>query len=570
MEGSMAYDLVIRNGVVVDGTGLAAERADVGVIGDRVASVGRITERGHEEIDAEGRFVSPGFVDAHTHMDAQIFWDPLGTSSCWHGVTSVVMGNCGFTLAPARADQRRLVVANLERAEDISAEAIAQGVEWRWETFAEYVDVLDQLPKGINYGPQVGHSALRTFVMGERAFTEAATGDDLAGLDAALRDAMRAGALGFSTTRSPSHETSDDRPVASRQAEWSEVDALVHALSELGTGAFQLASEPGAQSHDPDRRADYFGRLRDLAVSSGVPVMIDLNPSRPESSWRMQAMDETAAAGGRLYGMTHSRGIAVTLSFRTRLPFDRLPEWRAFRAQPVEQQLVSLRDPAVRAALVRAVDGATYGRAIGAEARPPDYDRMFVMSAPMPPYETVASFAARRGTSPIEAMIDLAVESDYDQFFIQQIAAYDDDALVAAMRHPRAIMTFSDSGAHVSQMSDCSIQTHLLAYWVRERQQFTVEEAVRMLSLQPARAWRLRDRGVLREGAFADINVFDLDRLTPRMPELVHDLPGGARRLIQRSTGFDATVVNGQVVLRDGEPTGNLPGRVLKNRLAAA
>src|SRR6478752_1520707 len=232
----MAYDLVIRNGTVVDGSGLGSFRADVGIVGDRIAFVGRILDRANREIDAEGHVITPGFIDGHTHMDAQILWDPLGTCSCWHGVTSVVMGNCGFTLAPARHDQRHLVVRNLERAEDIAAEAMAAGIDWTWETFPEYLDTLDRAPKGINYAAQIGHSALRTWAMGERGFEQAASEDDLAIMERELRDALRAGAIGFSTSRTPNHQTSDDRPVASRLAEWSEIQRLVGVMSDAGAG----------------------------------------------------------------------------------------------------------------------------------------------------------------------------------------------------------------------------------------------------------------------------------------------------------------------------------------------
>jgi N-acyl-D-aspartate/D-glutamate deacylase len=260
----MSYDLVVRNGTVIDGSGLARYRADVGVRHGRIVAVGRLKEKGRREIDAEGHVVAPGFIDAHTHMDAQIAWDPLGTSSCWHGVTSVVMGNCGFTLAPARAHQRHLVVRNLERAEDISADAMAAGITWSWETYPEYLDALDRLPKGINYAGYVGHSALRTWAMGERAFEEEATSDDIDVMTRELRDALRAGAIGFTTSRTFNHQTSDDRPVASRLANWDEVVTLVRVMGDLGAGIFELAGEDVGRNDE--RRTHYLDRVRALAV----------------------------------------------------------------------------------------------------------------------------------------------------------------------------------------------------------------------------------------------------------------------------------------------------------------
>ena len=306
---------MIRGGTVVDGSGLASYRADVAVRDSRIASIGRIRERGREEIDAEGCVVTPGFIDGHTHMDAQVFWDPLGRSSCYHGITTVVMGNCGFTLAPASLEQQALVVRNLERAEDISGAAMAQGISWTWATFAEYLDAVERRPLGINYAANIGHSALRTFVMGERAFDGPASDDELVAMERELRDALHAGAIGFTTSRSDQHETSDDRPVASRLASWDEVRHLVGVLGDLGTGIFQKTNEPAAQSPDSGVRDEYFARLRDLNLETGVPFTFAAGGSPT-----LAFIDETCAAGGRMFGLTHSRGVSVLTSFNER-PF---------------------------------------------------------------------------------------------------------------------------------------------------------------------------------------------------------------------------------------------------------
>jgi N-acyl-D-aspartate/D-glutamate deacylase len=561
------FDLVIRNGTVVDGSGLAPYRADVGVRGGRIARIGRIRDRGREEIDAEGHVVTPGFIDGHTHMDAQVFWDQLGTCSCWHGISTVVMGNCGFTLAPSKPDQRELVVRNLERAEDISPAALAAGVEWSWERFRGYLDAVERAPKAINYAANIGHSALRTWAMGARAFDEAASDDDLAVMEAELRDALRAGAIGFTTSRSDQHETSDNRPVASRLASWEEVRRLVRAMGEEGAGVFQLTNEPTATGPDGDDGAEYRARLGALALEAGVPVTFGVGAS-PSSSHLLRLIDDTVAAGGRMFGLSHSRGITVMLSFKSRLPFDVLPEWREVREHPAPELQRLLRDPDVRKRLVYAAHHGDYGRPIGAEARRPDYDLMRVFERPVPPNPTVAEVAAERGVDPVELMIDLALETDFEQFFSQPLTRQGYDDLLTILRYPRAVMTFSDSGAHVSQILDCSIQTHLLAYWVRDRQAIPLEEAVRMLTLAPAEAWGFSDRGLLREGLIADINVLDPERVAPEMPTLEHDLPGGARRLVQKAAGFAATVVGGDVVFRDGDHTGALPGRLIRGPLA--
>ncbi|MGD9751460.1 MAG: amidohydrolase family protein, partial [Acidimicrobiia bacterium] len=400
----MQYDLVIRNGTVVDGSGLARYRADVGVRHGRIATIGRIRDRGRQEIDAEGHVVTPGFIDGHTHMDAQVMWDPLGTCSCFHGVTSVVMGNCGFTLAPARAGQRHLVVRNLERAEDISADAMAEGITWSWETFPEYLDTLDRLPKGINYAANVGHSALRTWAMGERAFSEQATEDELVAMERELRDAMRAGAIGFTTSRTNNHETSDDRPVASRVADWKEVERLVSVMGDLGGGMFEIAQEPAARAADPAVRQEFFGRMTDLAVRTGIPFTFGvLATTRDGSDWQGQLdmIDGAAAAGARMYGQAHCREFSVLLSWKTRLPFDVLPAWQEVRSLPLEEQARALRDPALRAKLIEAAHHGDYGRAIGAEARRPDYRWIRIMDSPVPPNPTVAQRAEELGKDPV-------------------------------------------------------------------------------------------------------------------------------------------------------------------------
>mgnify|MGYP000848373384 FL=1 len=567
------HDLVIANGMVVDGTGASARRADVAVNDGVITEVGDLN--GHQAqrtIDADGHIVSPGFVDVHTHMDAQIAWDPLGECSCFHGVTTAVMGNCGFTLAPVNSDERELVVRNLERAEDISADAMAAGIDWSWETFPEYLDFVDATPKGINYAGYVGHSALRTWAMGERAFEEAANDDDIAKMAAQVQASMRAGAIGFTTSVSGNHETSDDRPVASRFASRSEINALVGAMAELGPGGtFELAQHPNMRSSDPEKREDYARWLIDLAVSTGVPLTYGMLAfGTEEHKWKpvVELLDRITAEGGTAWGQAHSRHFGAILSFQTQLPFDALPVWKEFRAQPLDEQRRALADPTMRQRLIHSADTAEYGRAIGTEARKPEWQYVFPVTAGLPPYETIAELAAARGTSPMETFIDIAVDSELNMFFMQAAANHDQDRVLEFLRHPQAIPTFSDSGAHVSQIMDSSLQTHMLGHWVRNEQAFTIEQAVHRMTQVPATAWGFLDRGVIAPGMAADINVFDLETVTPDMPELVYDLPGGARRLRQTASGFKATMVNGQVLLDHGEATGARPGQLLRGRLA--
>jgi N-acyl-D-amino-acid deacylase len=563
----MAYDLVIRNGTVIDGSGLGSYRADVGIVDDRIASVGRISEQGTEEIDADGHVVTPGFIDGHTHMDAQVFWDATGSSSCWHGVTSAVMGNCGFTLAPVRSDQRALVVRNLERAEDMDPAALAAGIEWNFETFPQYLDAVDRLPKGINFAANIGHSALRTWAMGERAFEAQATEADLAAMKGQLAESIRAGAIGFSTSRSQHHETSDNRPVASRLASWDEVAQLVGVMGELGSGIFEGA-DAGMSSPDLDERQRSLDRMQALAAETQVPLTFGLVATK-SSDYLLDFLDEAAAGGARVIAQTHCRGISVLLSLKTKLPFDLIPAWDDLRTLPVDQQVRILGDPERKKPYVDAAVHARYQEwtGVGAQARPPDFDGIKVYQHGLPPNPSVADVARHRAVHPAEAMIDLCVESGGDQLFIQPSRyPQDETVLLRALRHPRAVMTFSDSGAHLSQIADSSIHTHLLGHWVRDRQEFTLEEAVRMITLAPALAWGFNDRGLVRPGMAADLNVFDPATVGPAVPRLVDDLPAGGRRLEQRSHGFLATVVNGHVTIRGGVPTGASPGRLVRSR----
>jgi N-acyl-D-amino-acid deacylase len=563
----MSFDLVIRNGNIVDGSGGAAYRADVGVQDGRIAAIGRISEKGKQTIDAEGHVVSPGFVDGHTHMDAQLFWDPIGSCSCYHGVTSVVMGNCGFTLAPCKQEDADLVFRNLERAEDLSRDAMLTGIDWSWETFPQFLDAVEATPKGINYAGYLGHSALRTYVMGERAFEEEASEDQVRRMQDIMREAMAAGAVGFSTSRTFNHQTADDRPVASRLANWDEVRAIVNAVGESGKGVFELAGE--APGRNPERLREYHCRLRDLAVESGVTQTWGMFSARAAPGhWRsyFDLLEETAAAGGRMVAQVHSRGLNTLLSFESNLPFDRWEHWKDIRSLPLAEQMVRLRDPAVRAKLVEIANQEYNGpRIVGAELRPPNWDYVYPMLDMTYDRPSMAQLASEKGVNPVELMIDMALEKDLKMFFRAPIANEDMDEVLKLMQHPRSVVTFSDSGAHVSQIMDSSLQTHLLSYWVREKQAMSLEDAVRQITYNTATLWGLHDRGLIRRGMAADMVIFDPDTIGPNMPEVVHDLPSGARRLKQTATGIKNTVVNGEILLTNNEHTGAIPGRLLRS-----
>ena len=572
----MALDLLIRGGTIVDGSGAARYRGDVGVRSGRIVEIGRIRSVAERTIDADGLIVSPGFIDGHTHMDAQVAWDRIGSCSCWHGVTSVIMGNCGFALAPCRPADREWFARCLTAVEDIPTEAMLAGIDWTWETFPEYLANVDRLPKAINYGAYLGHSALRMYVMGKRALTEKATEDDLIRMVAAVKEAVRAGAMGFSSSRATTHVTPDDTPVASRIADWSELDRLVGALADLNAGVFQVG--PDISGGEAQRR--FLARLKQLAVESGRPVMFGVLSSRQGDrpnpwTYQLDYLDECAAAGARMWGQSTTRSINAIFSLKSYLPFDVLPAWRELRGLPLAEQKRRLADQGARGRLIAAEANMKPrdnvfqgGGAATTDPRKPDYDNLYAMKGVDWDDPTIAQLSGQRGKHPVEIMIDLVLEND-NQVFVQPLVNEDPEHVLGLLRHPRTLATFSDSGAHVCQEMGSSLQTHLLSYWVRARQAFTLEEAVRKLTFDNASAWDLNDRGLVRAGYAADLVVFDEAGVRPAMPSVETDLPGGARRLVQKAEGIAAVVVNGQVTLEHGRATGAVSGKLLRGPGAA-
>ncbi len=573
----MGLDLLIKNGTVVDGSGAARYRADLGIKDGRIVETGRIRSMAERTIDADGLIVAPGFIDGHTHMDAQVAWDRLGSCSCWHGVTTVIMGNCGFALAPCKAEEREWFARCLTAVEDIPTEAMLAGIDWTWESFPEYLTTVERLPKAINYGAYLGHSALRMYVMGKRGLHDKATDDDLARMVAAVKEAIRAGAMGFSSSRSPTHVTPDNTPVASRIADWSEVDRLVGAMADVGAGIFQIG--PDTSGGEAQRR--FLARLKQVAVESGRPVMFGTISSRQGDhpnpwTYQLEYLDECADAGARMWGQTTTRSINAIFSFKSYLPFDVLPAWRELRRLPLPDQKLRLADPATRRLLVAAEadmkprDNVFQGGgAATTDPRKPDYANLYAMKGVDWTDPTVAQLSAQRGQHPVEVMIDLVLDND-DQLFVQPLVNEHPDHVLGMLKHPRTLATFSDSGAHVCQEMGSSLQTYMLSYWVRARQAFTLEEAIRKLTFDNASAWDLNDRGLVRIGYQADLVLFDEARVKPAMPTVQTDLPGGARRLVQKAEGIAAVVVNGQVTLENGESTGRTPGALVRGPGARA
>ena len=567
----MALDLVIENGTVIDGSGGPRYRADVGVKAGRIVEIGRIRGSATERIDAEGHIVSPGFIDGHTHMDAQVAWDQLGSCSCWHGVTSVVMGNCGFALAPCQPGEREWIARCLEAVEDIPVEAMMNGIDWTWETFPDYLDQVAQLPKAINYSAFIGHSALRMYVMGQRALSEVANEDDLRNMGAAVEEALQVGAVGLSTSRATTHITPEGSPIASRIADWSEIDYLVGALAKRNQGIFQIGPDmSGGEAHQK-----FLKRLQKVALDSGRPIMfgtLSTQQGIDPYPWQEQVryIDETVAAGGRMYGQTTTRPIIALFSLKSYLPFDNLPAWQALRDLPIDEQRQRFADPEIRSALVAAEatmkprDGEFQGGgAATTDPKKPDYSNLFALRGVDWDDPTVEELSKKTGQHPVEVMLDLMIGNE-DQLFVQPLVNETPADVLGMLQHPRTLATFSDSGAHVCQEMGSSLQTHLLNYWVRQKQAFSLEQAVRMLTFDNASAFEFNDRGLLRPGYRADVVVFDADTIRPCLPTVETDLPGGARRLVQKADGIAATVVNGAVTFRHGASTGVYPGQLIR------
>jgi len=560
-------DLIIRNGTVVEGTGAPARPADVGVRGDRVVAVGAALDaKGHRELDAEGCIVTPGFVDIHTHLDAQLAWDPIGSSSCWHGVTSVVMGNCGVTFAPCRPEDRAYLAELMESVEDIPREAILGGLPWDWVSYGDYLETMNRLPKGPNVGGMVGHCAVRHHAMGERSMDDApASDEDIAAMVELVDEAMEAGALGFSTSRTLLHTVPDGRPVPGTWATPDELYAIADVLGRHRRGVFESASRIGERdSEDLSGTRAELAWMGEVSRRSGRPVTFGLAQSdrRPELFRRVVGFaKEQNTLGGCVRPQTTARGVGVLFGLQSRTPFDGSPAWRQLRGHSVQEQLLSLRDAATRAQLIAEPE----------EHQPRlDLRELYVLP-PGParydcdPESSLAAHAERRGVSPAAAFIELALETDgalvCNYPFLNQCLG----AVEEMLDDPLVTLGLGDSGAHVGQIMDASQPTFYLTYWIREKGRWELEEAIRRLTSDTAELFGIVDRGVLRPGAFADLNVIDLDELTLHQPEFVHDFPGGAGRYVQGSSGYEYSVVNGQVFMDHGEHTGVLAGRLLRS-----
>ncbi|WP_135466562.1 N-acyl-D-amino-acid deacylase family protein [Crenalkalicoccus roseus] len=563
-------DLVIRGGTVADGTGRPLFEADVAIADGRIAAVGAVPGRGREEIDARGKLVTPGFVDIHTHYDGQAVWDSRLAPSSLHGVTTVVMGNCGVGFAPVRPGEEDRLIELMEGVEDIPGPVLHEGLRFSWRSFPEYMEVLATRPHDVDICALVPHAAVRVHVMGERALRlENANEADIAQMRDIVAEAVRAGAFGFSTSRTISHKTLKGDPTPTLRAQEDELTGIALGLREAGAGFLELVSD----WNEPDPATE-FAMVRRIAERSGRPIVFSLTArhDRTEAWKELLALSNRAAAEGLpIRPVFPPRPIGILLGLLgSQNPFSGTDTYKAIAHLPLEQRVAAMRDAAVRARILSEdrVRGSTFPLITRLS-----FERMFPFGDPpdyTPPKETsVAAMAAREGRSPEEVAYDMLLADEGRSFLFAPLTNYADYTLGASaelLRHPNAIVGLSDGGAHVGFISDGSFPTFLLAYWGRDRGEgtFPVEELVRRLTSDTARAAGLADRGVLAPGMKADLNVIDFDRLSLHRPEMLWDLPAGGRRLMQRARGYVATVQSGQVTYRDGEPTGALPGRLVR------
>jgi N-acyl-D-aspartate/D-glutamate deacylase len=559
-----AHDLVIRGGLVVDGTGAPGRRAAVAVRDGKLSEIGTVTGRGAREISAAGLVVAPGFIDPHTHYDAQITWDSLASCSSWHGVTTVVMGNCGFTLAPCRAEDRLTLMRMLTYVEGMPLEALTAGIRWEWETFAQYQDAVERIGPWMNVGTFIGHSAIRQYVMGDAAWEREATAEEIAGMGRLVTEAMALGAVGLSSTTNKNHVGDRGRPVPSRLAHEDELTSLVRTMGASGRGILELT----IGGTRPDRMAE-IDRFAELARAADRPVtLVSLrhNPSHPEEHRAILARIEALARDGvEIYPQVTTSPLTATFDLASAFVFFRFPVWKRVLDAPVSSWRALFRDAGFREEF-RASVGRTplfqgdtaplRVHAVGADAFKP-----FVGLA-------VAEVAARRGQDVIDAFFDLALEDDLQTQFTVAVMNTDAASVAEIFTHPRSLIGLSDAGAHLTLFCEAGQTSRLLGHWVRERRALSLEDGVRRITSMPADLFGLRDRGRLQPGLAADITIFDPDTIADHEPELVHDLPGGGPRLVQRASGIRWSFVNGQAVIEDGrvpEPAGARgPGRLLR------
>jgi N-acyl-D-aspartate/D-glutamate deacylase len=556
------HDLVVRGGTVVDGTGADRRDADVAVDGGRITAVGDVPGSGREELDADGLLVTPGWVDVHTHYDGQVTWDPLLTPSSWQGVTSIVMGNCGVGFAPVRPDRHDWLIALMEGVEDIPGTALAEGITWGWESFPEYLDVIEAIPHAVDVAAQVPHGALRGYVMGDRGadHEEVPTAEEIEAMGRLAGEGIVAGALGFTTSRTVNHRSTDGRPTPSLTATADELLGIARGVGATGAGVLQLVA-------DLVELESEFALIRSMAEVSGRPLSITTLSEPHRGDWRalLEHITQAQADGVPIRGQVAARPVGVLMGLEGRIhPLVASHTYLTMVEAPLAERVARLRDPGVReAVLAELADG---GLVFGT------YDGIFPLGDP-PEYDpgpsrSITAIAAREGRTAAEVALDVLLERDGRGLLYLPFANYADQDFATIremLLHPHTVPGLGDAGAHCGMICDGSMPTYLVSHWGRDVDDpLPLEWLVSQQTRETAALVGLRDRGVLAPGYRADLNLIDQDMLGILAPEMVQDLPAGGKRYVQRATGYRTTVVAGQVTFRNGEPTGVLPGRLVR------
>ena len=559
----MAHDVVIKNGLIVDGTGAPSYEGDLAIDGDTITELGKVSGTGTQTIDADGAAITPGFVDLHTHFDAQAGWDPLLTPVSWHGVTTALFGNCGVTFAPCKPADRDFLAGMMETVEDIPKNAILTGLPWDWESYGEYLDSIERLDPAINITGMVGHCASRFYVMGERSITDNATEDEIKQIANLIGKSVKEGAIGFSTNRLPGHTLPDGRSIPGTFAQPEELVAISKAVGEQG-GILQSVLNYG-------KLAEELSILKQQVTTSGTKILFSA-PFTPSENGDISAYDQAISEmhdeGLDINGLTLPRSGGFLSGVHTGMAPFRGESWDKFRRASFEDRLAQIRDPDQRQKLI---DEGNSGEQAFLTTR----NCFWLGDADQPAYtkdssQSLAGVAKAQGKQPVEVWIDKMLETDGEAFFHIRFFNTDLEALQPFLKKDWVLPGIGDAGAHVSQIMDSGWTSFLLSHWVRDNQLFSVEEAVRKLTSDQCRIIGFDDRGSLAVGKRADVNVIDMDEVRERQPKLVHDFPDSAPRLIQQAKGYKATLVNGEVILRDDEHTGVRSGRVLRNPNTAA
>ncbi|MAG34182.1 MAG: amidohydrolase [Deltaproteobacteria bacterium] len=552
----MAFDLVIRNGTLVDGTGSPARRADVAVRDGVIAEVGSLSDGADRVIDASDLVVAPGFVDHHTHYDAQICWDRMTSCSPWHGVTSVVLGNCGVGLAPCRPEEREIAAWDLVNVEAIPFEVLSAGIEWEWETFPEYMEAAERRGSGLNLGFLAPLTPFRHYVMGEDSMERAASEEETARIATLLREAMDAGALGISTTYGPQHIGYQGRPLACRQASRSEMEAYCGVLRELGKGTVQinLNARPGEVNEEEQALIELFMEASQRPVTWLALLVRDDQPKRCR-----ETLDQTKALlerGAR--PQVSCRPFIMQVDLKNPFAFGSQPAWRSVFNKSVEEQMQIYRDPSFRESVRGSMEASFFDRL---DVHYTEHEELQGLLG-----KTVNDIARERGTEPTDTLLDIAIQGRLDVDFSMEALNTNEDEVAHLITHDQTLIGLSDGGAHVDQLCDAGYCTYLLGHWVREKQALSLEHAVRRITSEPADFFGLPDRGRIAVGKAADFAIFDPETVgSDRRAEMRRDLPAGGRRMVMQARGMQYTIVNGEVLYEDQKHTGALPGRVLRS-----